>query len=62
MDKKSTYKSGIQLLLEKYKKLFRTQENLDHYSKKDFRRAERKFLKYALQRRRFESEGEFLES
>ena len=62
MDKKSTYKSGIQLLLEKYRELFRTPENLNHYLDIDFRRAERKFLKYALQRRRFESEGEFLES
>jgi hypothetical protein len=50
MDKKSRYKSGIQLLLKKYRKLFRTPENFDHYSETDFRRAERKLtleeLKY----------------
>ncbi len=62
MDKKSRYKSGIQLLLEKYRKLFRTPENLDHYSEIDFRRAERKFLKYALEQRRIEIKDELWKS
>ena len=63
MDKKSRYKSGIQLLLKKYRKLFRTPENLDHYSETDLRRAERKFLKYALgQQRRIEIKDELWKS
>ena len=41
-------KSGIELLLEKYLAIFRTPENLNHYSKEDYQAAERKFLKYAL--------------
>jgi hypothetical protein len=41
-------KSGIELLLEKYIAIFRTPENLNHYSKEDYQVAERKFLKYAL--------------
>ena len=60
MDKKSRYKSGIQLLLEKYRKLFRTPENLDHYSETDFRRAERKLLKYTIEQRRIEIEEELV--
>jgi hypothetical protein len=62
MDKKSRYKSGIQLLLKKYRKLFRTPENFDHYSETDFRRAERKFLKYALEQRRIEIKDEVWKS
>lgn len=62
MDKTSRYKSGIQLLLKKYRKLFRTPENLDHYSETDFRRAERKFLKYALEQRRIEIKDELWNS
>jgi hypothetical protein len=54
MAKGSRCKSGIQLLLEKYRELFRTPENLDHYSYTDLRRAERKFLKYALEERGIE--------
>jgi hypothetical protein len=54
MVKGSRCKSGIQLLLEKYRELFRTPENLDHYLDTDFRRAERKFLKYALEQRGIE--------
>jgi len=62
MDKKSRYKSGIELLLKKYRKLSRTPENLDHYSETDFRRAERKFLKYALEQRRIEIKDELWNS
>ena len=39
---------GIQLLLNKYRKIFRTPENLDYYTKEDFKTAERKFLKWVL--------------
>ena len=41
-------KAGIRLLVEKYKKIFRRPENLNHYSKEDLRIAERKFLRWVL--------------
>ena len=40
--------TGIQLLLDKYKKKFRISENLKYYSREDYQSAEKKFLKYAL--------------
>jgi hypothetical protein len=40
--------TGIQLVIRKYRELFRIPENLNHYSKTDYKTAERKFLKYAL--------------
>jgi len=40
--------AGIDLLITRYKKMFRIPENLNHYSEDDFRLAEKKFLKYAL--------------
>jgi hypothetical protein len=43
--------SGLQLLLRKYRALFRIPENLYYYSKDDYRIAERKFLKYSLAER-----------
>jgi len=51
-------KSGIRLLLQRYKSMFRTDENRKHYSEEDFRKAERKFLKYALEQRRIEIQEE----
>ncbi len=39
---------GIQLIINKYRKIFRTPENLDYYTKEDFKTAERKFLKWVL--------------
>ena len=39
---------GIQLLLRRYRDKFRVPENFNHYSKADFREAEKKFLKYAI--------------
>ena len=41
-------RSGIQLLIKKYKRIFRRPENLNHYSKEDLRIAERKFLRWVL--------------
>jgi len=41
-------KIGIKLLLEKYRKKFRIAENLNHYSEENYKRAERKYLKFAL--------------
>ncbi len=40
--------TGIELLIKKYQEIFRIPENLGHYSDSDFRAAERKFLKWAL--------------
>ena len=40
--------AGIQLLLAKYRQSFRIPENLNHYSDKDLRIAERKYLKWVL--------------
>jgi hypothetical protein len=52
---------GIKTLLEIYRTLFRIPENTNHYSEKDYRAAERKFLKYALAKRRMKLEEEPLE-
>jgi hypothetical protein len=40
--------AGIRNLLCHYKALFRTPENLNHYTQSDFRAAEKKFLKFVL--------------
>ena len=62
MRRKSQPKSGIQTLLEKYRAAFRMRENLDYYSSQDYRRAERKFLKYVLEQRRIELDKELYET
>jgi hypothetical protein len=54
-------KSGIRLLLEKYKAIFRTEENRNYYEEEDYRKAERKFLKYALEQRRMETQEKLFE-
>lgn len=54
-------KSGIRLLLEKYRAMFRTEENRNYYGEEDYRKAERKFLKYALEQRRIEIQEELFE-
>ncbi len=48
MSKDFIKNAGIQLLLDKYKKIFRISENVQYYSKKDYLVAEKKFIKYAL--------------
>jgi hypothetical protein len=58
MKRSSKSRSGIQLLLKKYRAIFRIPENQNHYSKDDYRKAERKFLKYALEQRRIEIQDE----
>ena len=52
---------GIKSLVEIYRTLFCIPENTNHYSEKDYRAAERKFLKYALAKRRMKLEEEPLE-
>ena len=54
-------KSGIRLLLEKYRASFRTEENRNYYGEEDYRKAERKFLKYALEQRGIEIQEELFE-
>jgi hypothetical protein len=55
-DKGNTVRAnkGIKSLVEMYKVLFRIPENLDHYSESDYRTAERRFLKYALEHRQID--------
>ncbi len=55
---KKKNKSGLRLLLNRYKAIFQTEENQKYYSKEDYRKAERKFLKYVLEQRRIESQEE----
>ena len=40
--------AGIKSLVRKYRSIFEIPENLNHYSKEDYKIAEKKFLKYAL--------------
>jgi len=40
--------TGIQLLLKKYRNVFRIPDNQKYYSERDYEAAERRFLKYAL--------------
>ena len=48
MAKSAQCTTGIELLINKYKNIFRIPENVNHYSENDFQIAERKFLKYVL--------------
>jgi hypothetical protein len=50
MDNCSESRSGLEVMVEKYKKMFRIPENVNYYSEEDYRLAERKFLKYLLER------------
>ena len=54
MKKAQGKNAGTQLLLKKYRNVFRIPENLNHYSKKDYEIAERKFIKYVLMERTVE--------
>ena len=56
--KKSRKKSGIHLLLKKYRTMFRIPENQNHYSGEDYKKAERMFLKHALEQRRIEMQDD----
>lgn len=42
--------SGVKLLVNKYRGQFRIAENLDYYSEENYKLAERKYLKFALNR------------
>jgi hypothetical protein len=49
--------AGIRNLLGHYKAVFRTPENLNHYTRTDFRAAEKKFLKFILTGHEMPKEG-----
>lgn len=51
MDRCPGPRSGLKELLKRYRTIFRIPENVNHYSDKDYRLAERKFLKYLLEER-----------
>ena len=46
------------MLLKKYRTMFRIPENQNHYSGEDYRKAERMFLKHALEQRRIEMQND----
>ena len=58
MKREQERKSPIQSLLARYRAAFQTRENLNQSSSQDYKNAERKFLKYALEQRRIEIEEE----
>lgn len=39
---------GIQLLIKKYRNIFKRPENIDYYTENDFKEAEKKFVKFCL--------------
>jgi hypothetical protein len=41
-------KNGIKLLVQKCREQFRISENFEHYSDRDYREAERKYVKLCL--------------
>jgi len=45
MDKPEPRNVGIKLLIKKAKKKFRIPENLSFYSEKDYKKAEKKYIK-----------------
>jgi hypothetical protein len=51
MDSCSESTRGLEVMVEKYKNMFRIPENVNYYSDEDYRLAERKFLKYLLEER-----------
>jgi hypothetical protein len=48
IQKDSKQNAGIKSLVKKYRAMFEIPENLNHYSKADYKLAEKKFLKYAI--------------
>ena len=48
MKKDPAKNSGIKRLMDEYRRIFRIPENLEHYSREDYKKAERKFIKNAF--------------
>jgi hypothetical protein len=40
--------AGINKLVDKYRRAFRIPENLNYYSAEDYKKAERKYVKFAM--------------
>jgi len=55
MRKNLRRRNGIQSLINRHKKLFLIPENLNYYAPKDYKNAERKYLKYALHEGKIEN-------
>ncbi len=49
MKRVSAVNTGMERLISRYRRTFRIPENLNHYSGGDYRSAERRFVKYAIQ-------------
>jgi hypothetical protein len=60
MKKDSRDKTDIKLFLQRHRAEYRIQENIDHYPESDYKKAERRFLKYAVEQGIIESEEELL--
>jgi hypothetical protein len=60
MKKDSWHKTDIELFLQRYRTECRIRENLDHYPESDYKKAERRFLKYVIEQGIIESEEELL--
>jgi len=48
MEENRNKNRGMQLLIQKYKREFETDENINYYNYRDFVRAERKYIKFLL--------------
>ena len=48
MKKEQNKTTGLEVIIKTYKEIFSIPENLNHYSEEDYKKAEKKFLKYAL--------------
>jgi hypothetical protein len=48
IQKDSKQNAGIKSLVKKYRAMFEIPENLNHYSKEDYKIAEKRFIKFAL--------------
>jgi hypothetical protein len=49
IQKDSKQNAGIKSLVRKYRSIFEIPENLNHYSKEDYKIAEKRFIKFALE-------------
>jgi len=49
MKSEPEYTTGIEQLVKTYRKSFQIPENKNHYSENDYKIAERKYLKFALE-------------
>ena len=60
MKKDSWHKTDMKVFLQRYTAEYRIQENLDHCPESDYKKAERRFLKYVVEQGIIESEEELL--